>query len=209
MFSTDIKLVFPSKAAKAVQTFDDFGILHSVNDEPAQSLQRGNVRWCFHGLLHRDDDKPAAILLDGSTTTHIYAKMGLIYRQDYIDNETCRTSSTIESVQDKLSDVVTSYYMDTGEIKEIKYVYKKVISRVGENSLFNAEPTRICYYRGGAIKSESWFTDGKLSRYDGPAKIEYNKDGSIKKETYAVMSRLSIYNDNNLEQLIKLKALGL
>jgi len=41
--------------------YDDFGRLHSFNDEPAVTWKNGSKAWYEHGKKHRDNDMPAVI----------------------------------------------------------------------------------------------------------------------------------------------------
>lgn len=210
------ELIKPCKGA--IETYDEFGILHSYNDEPAQILIRGSKRWCYHGLLHRDNDNPAAIIFSGMVVIVKYATFGKVYKEvTYNDGalyykkhgnlDGCPVSEIKESFKSGCN-CRTIYDSDGNIISKAYTNDNNQKGRDGEDVLFNAKPVAVTYYNNGNIKTEGWYVDGYLYRLDGPAKIKYNEDGTIKKQTYSIIRNISKLNDEVLDSIFKLNLLG-
>ena len=195
----------------AKMTFDEFGMVHSENDEPSQVLPNGTKRWSYHGVLHRDDNKPASYHVKGTTTTITYATFGQITKVEDVKTSD-HNNKRREVFYENGYTVRHKKYNNGILIRDDRFFngsYGDAKGILGYNTFYGAKPTSITYYVTGELESEAWFFNNKLCRYDGPAKISYNIDGTIKKETWAILNRQSSLSEESIQSLLKLKALGI
>ncbi len=215
---SDINLLFISSKKSAVtQTFDEFGLLHSFNDEPSQILKNGNTRWTVHGVVHRDGDKPAQIITQKKTKVESYYINGILHRDGdkpaKVQIHETKNIVMAEGFYKEGNLYRSKTYDELGNLVKDSYQFTNsygiVNGRLGYNVFENAEPTTITYYPTGEIKTKEWWFNGKLCRFDGPAKISFTLEGEECNHIWTIHDRVSSLDKETVDKLLKLKALGL
>jgi hypothetical protein len=152
---------------KLFENRDEQGNYHNVGKPACVSIVDGDIRCCFfkHGLLHRDNNKPAFIDFDRLHNIKIYkyVQNGVYYRENDLP-----TSEVYVFNMPKSS---VNYYKDKYNTKQgdnLKIsIWKKGTFGIGRYHRINKPAVKYCV--DGKCVYYSYYLNGKCHNPVGPA----------------------------------------